>query len=58
MYQRCGVDRADDILAAIARMPPSEKAAAQAVVDEMEEEGRRTLQLLEQIPHLAVSSIH
>ena len=45
MYQRCGVDRSQDILAAIEVMPPAEKAAAQAIVEEMEEEGRRTLQL-------------
>ena len=46
MYRRAGVDRSEDILAAIAAMPPAEKAAAQAVVDEMEAEGRRTLQLM------------
>ena len=46
MYQRCGVDRSQDILAAIEVMPPAEKAAAQAIVEEMEEEGRRTLQRL------------
>lgn len=45
MYSRCGVDPKDDILAAIQTMSPDEKAHAQAVVEEMEEEGRRTLQL-------------
>jgi len=45
MYRRCGVDRSTDILAAIASMPPAEAAAANAVVDEMEAEGRRTLEL-------------
>ena len=46
MYSRCNVDMSEDILAAIDRKPPAEGAAAQAVVDEMEEEGRRTLQLM------------
>eukprot|EP00629_Pelagomonadales_sp_RCC1024_P011864 CAMPEP_0119274780 /NCGR_PEP_ID=MMETSP1329-20130426/12678_1 /TAXON_ID=114041 /ORGANISM="Genus nov. species nov., Strain RCC1024" /LENGTH=391 /DNA_ID=CAMNT_0007275127 /DNA_START=211 /DNA_END=1386 /DNA_ORIENTATION=+ len=46
MYRRCGVSRDVDILEAIAAMPPAEAAKAQAVVDEMEEEGRRTLQLM------------
>ena len=46
MYRRCDVDQSDDILAAIAAKPPGERAAAQAVVDEMESEGRRTLQLM------------
>lgn len=46
MYRRCGVDRQDDILQAIANMPAAERAAAQSVVDEMEAEGRRTLQLM------------
>ena len=45
MYERCGVPRSQDILEAIARMPPAEAAAANAVIDEMEAEGRRTLEL-------------
>jgi phosphoglycolate phosphatase-like HAD superfamily hydrolase len=46
MYQRCGVPMQADLLAAIAAMQPAEQAAAQAVIDEMEAEGRRTLQLM------------
>lgn len=45
MYERCGVPMSEDLLAAVARMSPPDAAAAQAVIDEMEEEGRRTLQL-------------
>ena len=45
MYRRCGVDKSEDILAAIQAMQPSEAAAANAVIAEMEEEGRRTLKL-------------
>merc|ERR1719163_1567741 len=46
MYRRCGVDKSEDILAAIAAKPLDERAAAQAVIDEMEGEGRRTLELM------------
>ena len=45
MYKRCGVDRSQDILEAIAQMPAADAAAASAIVEEMEEEGRRTLAL-------------
>ena len=45
MYERCGVDPKEDILEAIAAMPDAEAATAAAIVEEMEEEGRRTLQL-------------
>uniref|UniRef100_A0A7S1BKS3 Phosphoglycolate phosphatase n=1 Tax=Corethron hystrix TaxID=216773 RepID=A0A7S1BKS3_9STRA len=45
MYERCGVDRSDDILAAVVAMPPAEAARANKIIDEMEEEGRRTLKL-------------
>ena len=45
MYERCGVDPKDDILDAIGNMPDAEAATAAAIVEEMEEEGRRTLQL-------------
>ena len=45
MYKRCGVDRSQDILEAIAQMPAAEAAAAHALVEEMEAEGRRTLTL-------------
>mmetsp|Transcript_29475 Transcript_29475/g.82332 ORF Transcript_29475/g.82332 Transcript_29475/m.82332 type:complete len:260 (-) Transcript_29475:101-880(-) len=46
MYRRCGVDRRLDILREIAAMPPHRAREATAVVDEMEAEGRRTLQLI------------
>ena len=46
LHRRCGVDPKEDILAAIAAMPPAERVAAQAVVAEMEAEGRRTLELM------------
>lgn len=45
MYQRCGVPMSADLLSAIAAMPPDRAASARAVVDEMEAEGRRTLEL-------------
>ena len=38
MYSRCGVDLSDDLLAAIARMPAEQAAAANAVIGEMEAE--------------------
>lgn len=46
MYRRCNVDLKADLLSAIAAMPPAEQAAANAVIDEMEAEGRRTLKLM------------
>jgi len=46
MYERCGVDPKEDILEAIAKMPPADADAANAVIDEMEAEGRRTLRLM------------
>ena len=45
MYERCGVPQNEDILEAIAAMPDAEAATAAAIVEEMEEEGRRTLEL-------------
>ena len=45
MYERCGVPQNEDILEAIAAMPDAEAAKAAAIVEEMEEEGRRTLEL-------------
>eukprot|EP00466_Bigelowiella_natans_P010998 jgi/Bigna1/56044/estExt_Genewise1Plus.C_810035 len=45
MYSRCGVDPSEDILEAIKKMTPEKAKAANAVIDEMEAEGRRTLQL-------------
>jgi phosphoglycolate phosphatase-like HAD superfamily hydrolase len=46
MYRRCGVPMSDDLLAAVAAMDAERSAAANAVIDEMEAEGRRTLELL------------
>lgn len=45
MYRRCGVPLSDDLLVAIAGMPKKDADAANAVIDEMEAEGRRTLEL-------------
>ena len=45
MYERCGVPQNEDILEAIEKMPDAEAAKAAAIVEEMEEEGRRTLEL-------------
>lgn len=53
MYERCGVDASDDLLAAIAAMPADKAAVANAVIDEMEAEGRRTLQLEKGVAELA-----
>lgn len=53
MYERCNVPLSEDLLAAISAMPSDEKAAANAVIDEMEAEGRRTLQLNEGALELA-----
>lgn len=53
MYRRAGVDGSDDILAAIAAMPPADAAKASAVVEEMEAEGRRTLELMPGAAELA-----
>ena len=44
--RRRGVDMSEDILGAVAAMPPAERAAATAVIDEMEAEGRRTLEVM------------
>eukprot|EP00930_Biecheleria_cincta_P100407 TRINITY_DN92045_c0_g1_i1.p1 TRINITY_DN92045_c0_g1~~TRINITY_DN92045_c0_g1_i1.p1 ORF type:complete len:426 (-),score=64.87 TRINITY_DN92045_c0_g1_i1:82-1359(-) len=46
MYRRCNVDLKTDLLPAVAAMQPAERAAANAVIDEMEAEGRRTLELM------------
>jgi HAD superfamily hydrolase (TIGR01549 family) len=46
MYRRCGVDTSGDILAEIKRMQPMEAQRANAIIEETEEEGRRTLQLM------------
>lgn len=46
MYERCGVPMSEDILTAIAARAPAERAAAEQIIEEMEEEGRRTLTLM------------
>jgi HAD superfamily hydrolase (TIGR01549 family) len=46
MYRRCGVDLKCDILDALTKMPVDEATRCQAIIDEMEEEGRRTMQLM------------
>ena len=46
MYSRCGVAMSDDILQAVAAKPPTERAAAEATIEEMEDESRRTLELM------------
>ncbi|CAE8581449.1 unnamed protein product [Polarella glacialis] len=45
MYERCGVDLSLDLLAEISKMNPADKIRAQGVIEEMEAEGARTLQL-------------
>lgn len=45
MYRQCQVDPSADILVEIANMPPERAAACRAVIDDMEEQGRQTLQL-------------
>lgn len=45
MYRRCKVPIDQDILYVISKMPASEADDARAIVEEMEEEGRRTMQL-------------
>ncbi|CAK0825518.1 unnamed protein product [Prorocentrum cordatum] len=54
MYQRCGVPLSEDLLASVANMPAADAAAASAVIEEMEEEGRRTLALESGVKELAV----
>jgi HAD superfamily hydrolase (TIGR01549 family) len=47
MYRRCGVEGSKDILAEIRNsMSPDQASEANAIIEEMEEEGRRTLQLM------------
>ena len=43
MYARCGVPPAADIIEAVAAMPSAEKAAAESVIEELEEESRLSL---------------
>lgn len=46
MHERCGVDRSKDILEEIATMPENEQIKANTIIEEMEEEGRQTLELM------------
>ena len=46
MYRRANVPLDEDILEAIAHMPPLERQRAQSVIEEMENEGRHTLELM------------
>lgn len=46
MYGRCGVPMEKDLLAEIALMSVEQRAAAESVIEEMEAEGRRTLELM------------
>ena len=45
MYERCGVPITEDILVSVSKMPPNERAEAERIIEEMEEEGRKTLAL-------------
>lgn len=45
MYRRCGVSRTQDILEVVSFMDPSEAGRCNAIIEEMEEEGRRNLKL-------------
>ena len=45
MYKRCNVPRNEDILHAITKMSPSDAQRAKDIIDEIEEEGRKTLKL-------------
>lgn len=53
MYERCNVPMSEDLLAAVSGMPPDRKAAANAVIDAMEEEGRRTLEIATGVTEMA-----
>lgn len=46
MYRRVGVDPAHDILAAVAAKPPTERKAAEAIIEHMESESRDSLELM------------
>ena len=46
MYQRCGVDPSLDILEEIEAMSTNERNKALDIIEEIEEEGRRTLELM------------
>lgn len=46
MYRRCGVDVSEDILEAVENMSAADAAEANRIIEEIEEEGRRTLELV------------
>lgn len=46
MYRRCGVSMNEDILCAVSKMQPAQSADATAIIEEMEAEGARTLELM------------
>ena len=52
MYKRCGVDPSADILAEIEAMPAERAEECRQIIEEMEEEGRRTLQLMPGAPEV------
>uniref|UniRef100_A0A7S1XMH3 Uncharacterized protein n=1 Tax=Phaeomonas parva TaxID=124430 RepID=A0A7S1XMH3_9STRA len=52
MYRRCGVEGKSDILAEMQAMTPARKEEVGAIIEEMEEEGRRTLELMPGAVHI------
>ena len=46
MYRRCQVDPASDILAEVDAMPTERAVECRQIIEEMEDEGRRTLKLM------------
>jgi len=46
MYRRCGVSLSKDILKEITIMPPQQQLEANKIIEEIEEEGRCTLELM------------
>eukprot|EP00931_Biecheleriopsis_adriatica_P013355 TRINITY_DN11472_c0_g1_i2.p1 TRINITY_DN11472_c0_g1~~TRINITY_DN11472_c0_g1_i2.p1 ORF type:complete len:400 (-),score=81.43 TRINITY_DN11472_c0_g1_i2:147-1346(-) len=53
MYRRCGVPKSEDILEAVAAMDEARRREANTIIEDMEEEGRRTLQLATGVGQLA-----
>ena len=52
MYRRCGVDKKDDILQVLATMPSEEAAYRYKIIEEMEDEATRTMELMPGAPEL------
>ncbi len=46
MYRRCGVDESHDILERVEQMPLQQRERTLAIIDEVEEQGRQTLELM------------